>query len=116
MFDCRGVSDKSTQLSSDRLPTRCLNGHCTLDVGRAEWLYCLPAAVGMRVLFMSGDGNEVKEYLRYLLDHNGECRTEGCASCHTLDNVCEHLRYQIFSGSVYPEIMTPPTSRATSLH
>ena len=71
---------------------------------------------GYEGIVMSGDGNEVKEYLRYLLDHNAECRTEGCASCRTLNNVCEHLRHQIFSGPVYPEIMTSATSHASSVH
>lgn len=65
---------------------------------------------------MSGDDDEVKEYLRYLLDHNAECRTEGCLSCLTLNNVCEQLRYHIFSGPVFPEIMTSTTGHASSLH
>ena len=72
--------------------------------------------VGVKVFFMSGDRNEVKEYLRYLLDHNAECRKEGCASCQTLNNVCEQLRFHIFSGPVYPEVMTSATSHALSLH
>jgi hypothetical protein len=65
---------------------------------------------------MSGDDDEVKEYLRYLLDHNAECRTEGCISCLTLYNACEQLRNHIFSGPVFPDVVISASNRASSLH
>ncbi|HEV3201515.1 MAG TPA: hypothetical protein VGZ73_26630 [Bryobacteraceae bacterium] len=64
---------------------------------------------------MSGS-DEVKEYLRVLLDHNAECGVEACVSCFILDRVCEQLRHQIFSSPLLPEILTPVTSGASSHH
>ena len=62
---------------------------------------------------MNGN-DEVKEYLRFLLDHNEGCRTEGCVLCLTLNNVCEQLRLQIFSGPVFPEVVTSAANHASS--
>jgi hypothetical protein len=67
-------------------------------------------------LFMSGS-EDVKDYLRFLLDHNTECKKDGCISCLTLNNVCEQLRYHIFSGPLFPEIaIRSAASRAPALH
>jgi hypothetical protein len=61
---------------------------------------------------VSGD-NEMRDYLRYILNHSANCRIVGCASCLILSSVCEQLRHQIFSGPVFPEVMTCATSRAS---
>jgi hypothetical protein len=64
-------------------------------------------------VLVTGD-DELKHYLQFLLDHSEECREEGCALCLSLNNVCELLRNQIFSGRVFREIMPSATSRASS--
>jgi hypothetical protein len=43
--------------------------------------------------------DEVRLYLRFLLDHREQCTLEVCPSCRALQNACELFRHQIFSCS-----------------
>ena len=61
--------------------------------------------------FLMSSDNELKVYLQFLIDHSDECSLEACPLCASFDRVCELLRYQIFSGPVFPEVM-----RSTARH
>jgi len=58
---------------------------------------------------MSAD-DEIRVYLQSLLEHQAECQSEHCAWCLALQGVLESVRFRIFSGPVFPEVMiaTPP--------
>ena len=76
----------------------------------------IPVAVRYSTgVLVTGD-DELKHYLQFLLDHSEECSEEGCALWLSLNNVCELLRNQIFSGRVFLGVMTSATSRASSHH
>ena len=53
---------------------------------------------------MSGD-DEIVSYLRSLIEHSIQCRDEQCASCLAFRKVLESVRYRIFSGVFFPEVM-----------
>jgi len=59
---------------------------------------------------MNGDDPEIAEYLRFLLEHRGQCELAQCPSCLTLRSVFELIRNRLFSGPVYPEVMISATS------
>ncbi len=47
---------------------------------------------------------EIKQYLRLLLDHCDECNDPGCSSHLLLEEICRLVRERIFMGA----IPTPP--------
>ena len=61
---------------------------------------------------MNGKDAEITEYLRFLLEHQGQCELEPCPSCLTLQCIFELIRSRLFSSPVYPEVMISATSTA----
>jgi len=61
---------------------------------------------------MNGKDAEITEYLRFLLEHQGKCESQQCPSCLTLQNIFELTRNRLFSGPVYPKVMSSATSSA----
>jgi len=59
---------------------------------------------------MNGKDAEITEYLRSLLEHQGQCELEQCPSCLTLRRIFELIRSRLFSSPVYPEVMISATS------
>ena len=59
---------------------------------------------------MKGKDAEITDYLRFLLEHEGQCELEHCPSCLTLQCVFELIRSRLFSSPVYPEVMISATS------
>lgn len=49
--------------------------------------------------------DEILLYLQFLLEHKADCQAERCSSCLALDGILECIRYQMFSGPVFPEVM-----------
>jgi len=47
---------------------------------------------------------EIREYLDYLLDHEGTCVRENCAVCQCARNVYDSARNLIFAGIAYPGV------------
>jgi hypothetical protein len=48
--------------------------------------------------------DEVRLYLRFLLDHREGCTLEVCPSCRALQKACELFGHQIFSCSAVPKL------------
>jgi hypothetical protein len=46
-------------------------------------------------------GREIVEYLRFLIDHEGQCALEVCPVCSTLTNICELAENLMFSIRFY---------------
>lgn len=44
---------------------------------------------------------EIVEYLRFLIDHEGQCALEDCPVCSTLTNICELAESLLFSIKFY---------------
>jgi len=44
---------------------------------------------------------EIVEYLRFLIDHEGQCALEDCPVCSTLANICELAESLLFSIRFY---------------
>ena len=57
--------------------------------------------------------DEIREYLRHLLDHQGKCQIENCATCRVARNVYELIRSQIFSVRDYPVLSNAVDSPVT---
>ena len=56
--------------------------------------------------------DEIRLYLRSLLEHPVDCRSEGCSWCVALQGVMESVRGRIFSGRIFPVIASSkPESR-----
>jgi len=53
---------------------------------------------------MSAD-DEIRLYLQSLLEHEAECQSEHCPWCLALRGVLESVRWRIFTGPVFPEVM-----------
>jgi hypothetical protein len=49
--------------------------------------------------------DEIVIYLDSLLEHRAGCRAERCPACFALQGILENIRYQMFSGPVFPEVM-----------
>jgi|KBSSwiStaDraftv2_1062776.scaffolds.fasta_scaffold657363_2 hypothetical protein len=49
--------------------------------------------------------DEILIYLDSLLEHRAVCRAEHCPACLSLQGILEGIRYQMFSGPIYPEVM-----------
>lgn len=49
--------------------------------------------------------DEIVIYLDSLLEHRAGCRAEHCPACLALQGILENIRYQMFSGPIFPEVM-----------
>lgn len=56
--------------------------------------------------------DEILIYLDSLLEHRAVCRDERCPACLSLQGILESIRYQMFSGPIFPEVMIATRSVA----
>jgi hypothetical protein len=55
--------------------------------------------------------DEIREYLHHLLDHQGKCTIENCATCQIALNVYELVRSRIFSVGQYSGVANHAASQ-----
>ena len=58
--------------------------------------------------------DEMREYLHHLLDHEGKCTIENCATCQIALNVYELIRLRIFLIREYPGPANNANAQVTS--
>jgi len=57
--------------------------------------------------------DEMREYLQHLLDHQGSCTIENCATCQIALNMYESIRSRIFSVRASIGVANGATSQVT---
>jgi len=62
---------------------------------------------------MSSD-EEIMNYIRSLLEHQSQCKSEGCRSCLMLHGICELIKSRIFFDPLYPKAMASASSASGS--